>query len=49
MAKLQWYTMFIKRKVLRPSTAALPRELDVLHKFIETVGYLLHHTSDISS
>jgi hypothetical protein len=43
MAKLQWYTMFIKRKVLRPSTATLPRELDILHKFIETVGRPSHY------
>lgn len=37
MAKLQWYSMFIKRNVLRAPTATEPRELGVLHKFIESV------------
>jgi hypothetical protein len=49
MAKLQWYSMFIKWKALRASTATRPRELDILHKSIETVSsytFYLHSLRD---
>lgn len=38
MAKWQWYEIFIKRKVLRPSTVTMERELPILHNFLETVS-----------
>jgi hypothetical protein len=39
VAKTQWYSQWIARKpqTLRASTAARARELDLIHKFLETV------------
>lgn len=48
MAKWQWYEMFIKRKVLRPATATMSRELPILHEFLETARNILANINSFS-
>ena len=38
VVKNQWYPTWIKSNVLRSSTATRARELDIIHKFLETVS-----------
>ena len=37
IVKNHWYGVFIKSSILRASTDKSARELDVIHRFLETV------------